>query len=106
MRYVSRNEFPTAHPSGWPNHPSLPREKIETRAGEDCGLLGYRGGGRGGGRAQLRLRVGRFFPGDTPKSSVIWGDPKDCSRWCGFYLLQRVSGSLLATEPPAAVAEG
>ena len=42
---------------------------------------------------------------DTPKSSVILGNPRDGFRWCGCYLLQGVSGSLPATGPPAAVAE-
>lgn len=52
-----------------------------------------------------RLRVGRLFLGDTPRGSVILGD---LQVWCGSCMLQRISGSLPATESPAAlaVAEG
>ena len=57
-----------------PSLTRLPRDQKETRAGEDCGLLEC-----DGGRAQLRLRVGRFFSGDTPKSSVILGNLKTVS---------------------------
>lgn len=57
-----------------PSLTRLPRDQKETRAGEDCGLLVC-----DGGRAQLRLRVGRFFLGDTPKSSVILGNLKTVS---------------------------
>ena len=52
----------------------LARDQKQTRAGEHCGLLVC-----DGGRAQLRLRVGRFFPGDTPKPSVILDNLKTVS---------------------------
>lgn len=89
------NKFPTAHPSLWPNHPLyLPREKTERSWGGVWAVASMRGEVHG-----WRLRAGRFFLGDTPKSSVILGDPKDRFRWCGYYMLQRIWGSLLATEP-------